>query len=249
MLQAIQEPNPAAPEQDSLRVTQPAEMGQWLRQMREQAVPVVLSGPDGTAYSTRIWSFDAEANRLALAAQPHDPQPQRLVDQDEAWATAFLPEAQLQFELRGLVLVHGADGCALQAHYPRQMLRQQRRQSYRLRLSDRHGPTVRLRHPAMPDMQLALRVLDVSIGGCALLLPPNVPPLEAGTQLNGVRVELDLDTEFRTGIELQVISSQVHAAGHRLGCEWLSMEASAQRALQRYIDNAQKRRRQLAPCR
>ena len=28
----------------------------------------------------------------------------------------------------------------------------------------------------MPDMQLELRVLDVSIGGCALWLPHDLPP-------------------------------------------------------------------------
>jgi c-di-GMP-binding flagellar brake protein YcgR len=45
-------------------------------------------------------------------------------------------------------------------------------------------------------MQLALRVLDVSIGGCALLLPADVPALEPGVTLQGVEIELDADTRF-----------------------------------------------------
>ena len=37
------------------------------------------------------------------------------------------------------------------------------------------------RTAAGPDMQLALRIVDISISGCALLLPSDVPPLTPGT--------------------------------------------------------------------
>jgi c-di-GMP-binding flagellar brake protein YcgR len=109
---------------------------------------------------------------------------------------------------------------------------------------------VRLRHPALPDMPLALRVLDVSIGGCALWLPHDVPPLQAGTRLGEVQVELDIDTRFATALNLQHVSSQSQAerssGGARLGCEWKTLSASAERLLQRWIDRTQQRRRLLS---
>ena len=35
----------------------------------------------------------------------------------------------------------------------------------------------------MPEMALTLRVLDLSLGGCALWCPADVPPLQPGTRL------------------------------------------------------------------
>ena len=81
--------------------------------------------------------------------------------------------------------------------------------------------------PAMPDMPLSLRVLDLSIGGCALLLPEDVPPLEPGSTLHGVRLELDPVTRLPATLQLQHVSS-IHAQsqGLRLGCEMLPMPGS-----------------------
>jgi c-di-GMP-binding flagellar brake protein YcgR len=104
-----------------------------------------------------------------------------------------------------------------------------------------------MRHPSMPEMMLALRVLDVSIGGCALLLPDDVPPMAAGVEIHGVHIELDADTRFGANLKLHhvtVLHSPSRAA--RLGCEFMHVPASTERALQRYIDQTQKRRRLLS---
>jgi len=66
------------------------------------------------------------------------------------------------------------------AELPREVFRFQRRNSFRVRTLPRSSPTMVLRHPGIPDMTLALRVLDVSTGGCALFLPNDVPPLSPG---------------------------------------------------------------------
>jgi c-di-GMP-binding flagellar brake protein YcgR len=94
-------------------------------------------------------------------------------------------------------------------------------------------------------MTLALRVLDLSIGGCALWLPRDVPPLQAGTQIAGVMLALDAETHFTAGITLQHVSAQGGDGGSRLGCEWRKLDPSAERALQRWIDRSQQRARLL----
>ena len=105
----------------------------------------------------------------------------------------------------------------------------------------------------MPDMPLALRILDVSIGGCALWLPADVPPLQAGTELG----ELRLRARRRDAVRLRghaaarvVVGRRRpqpcrRAGGKRVGCEWRPLGGHAERALQRWIDQAQKRRRRL----
>jgi len=87
-------------------------------------------------------------------------------------------------------------------------------------------------------------VLDVSIGGCALFLPEDVPMLEPGVLLNGVDLDLDADTHIVAPLRLQHVTSlHLEARGVRLGCELVNASNESLRALQRYIDQTQKRRR------
>jgi flagellar brake protein len=106
------------------------------------------------------------------------------------------------------------------------------------------APIALLRHPQIPDMQLELRVLDVSLTGCALLLPHDVPPIEPGTLFNRVRVELDALTLLDTGLRLHHVSSLDHRdQGMRLGCSFAGIAGDSLRALQRYVNHAQRKRR------
>jgi c-di-GMP-binding flagellar brake protein YcgR len=110
----------------------------------------------------------------------------------------------------------------------------------------RNTPVAKVRHPMIPDMALSLRVLDVSIGGCALFLPDDVPPLQPGVVLNGVQIELGLDTRLTTSLRLQHVTSlNQEAKGVRLGCEIVDPSADTLRSLQRYINQTQRRARAL----
>jgi c-di-GMP-binding flagellar brake protein YcgR len=112
-----------------------------------------------------------------------------------------------------------------------------------VRTVERQAPVARLRHPAIPEMTLALRVIDVSLGGCALWLPDDVPPLAAGTLLAEVGVTLDVATHFVAALRLQHVSALAPGMpGKRLGCEW-ELSGAAERSLQRFVDQAQRRRR------
>ena len=60
---------------------------------------------------------------------------------------------------------------ALSCAFPQVVYRFQRRSSFRVRPILRSSPVARLRHPDLPELDLSLRVLDVSLGGCALFVP------------------------------------------------------------------------------
>lgn len=228
------------------RIQQQREIQSLLRQLVTDTTPVHLTGPD-VSLTTVVWTLDTAQGRLNFSADPDSPQLQRLLELGEITCVAYLDAVKLQFDVGQMVLVRGAKTCALQSDMPREMYRFQRRSSFRVRTHGRGTPTALLRHPSMPDMQLGLRVLDVSIGGCALLLPGDVPPLAGGIEIRGVRIELDPDTRFDTNLLLHhvtVIQNQSPAS--RLGCEFIHVQPAAQRALQRYIDQTQKRRRLLS---
>jgi len=230
------------------RCEHPREVLTLLRELRDGAVPVALSAPGGAGLTATVWTLDGERQRMALDVEPSDPQLAQLVEANEATAVAYLDAVKLQFDLQDLVLVRSPRATALQAGLPRCVYRFQRRASYRVRTLDRSAPTAQLRHPAMPEMRLALRVIDVSIGGCALLLPDDVPPLPLGVTVHDVRLRLDDDTLLEVSLRLQHATSLGTAGrpGLRLGCELLRLDPTSERTLQRYIDHIQRRRRLLS---
>jgi c-di-GMP-binding flagellar brake protein YcgR len=229
------------------RCDHPREVMALLRQLRDGATPVALSGPGGANLGATVWTVDGDRQRLAFDVEPGDTQLPGLVERNEATAVAYLDAVKLQFDLHDLVLVRSPRATALQACLPRCLYRFQRRNSYRVRTLDRGTPSAHLRHPALPDMQLVLRIIDLSIGGCALMLPDKVPPLPLGVTLRGVRLALDTGTQLDVTLRLHHASSVLsNAPGLRLGCELLQLDAGTERALQRYIDQTQKRRRLLS---
>ncbi len=231
----------------AFRIDRPAEIGALLRLLLDGSTPVQLCTPDGAHMNLALWTVDVAQRRLSFGVQADHPMTQRLVQADEVSALAYLDAVKLQFELDHLLLVRGAHAAALQCALPRRLYRFQRRGGFRVRATQRPTPQVRLRHPCMPDIVLKLRVLDMSIGGCALLLPGDVPPLPAGLSLTRVCVELDADTQFHCGLQIHHVSSfQATGGAVRVGCEFVKLDAQHGRALQRYIDHAQKRRRLLA---
>jgi flagellar brake protein len=232
---------------DDFRVTSPVEITAMLRQLADGNVHVSLNAPSGTSITATVWTVDAQRGLVSFSMLPDEPQIDALVECDEATVVGFLDSIKLQFDVSDLVLVHRGNEAALNAAFPRELFRFQRRNGFRVQPMLRTSPVAKLRHPMIPDMQLALRVLDVSIGGCALFLPNDVPTLDPGVLLNGVSLELDADTRVSTGLRLQHVTSlNPESGGVRLGCEMVSPGHDGLRALQLYIDHTQKRRRLLA---
>ncbi len=231
---------------DDFRISVRPELLAMLKRLADGNVLVNLNGSDGTVYTTTLWSIDATRNVLSFTADDTS-QVQDLIDAEDAVAVAYLDSVKLQFDAQGLVLVHG-NSCVLTCAMPREMFRFQRRHAYRVRPLLRATPTANMRHPMIPDMQLALRVLDLSIGGCALFLPDDVPPLQPGVLLNGVQLDLDVDTRIVTSLRLQHVTAiNPDSRGVRLGCEIACPTSEVTRNLQRFIDQTQKRQRLLAP--
>ena len=184
---------------------------------------------------------------IAFDVEPGDPNLPSLVEADELTAVAYLDAVKLQFDMHDLVLVRSPRATALQARLPACIYRFQRRSAFRVRTLDRGAPMARLRHPGLPDLQLSLRILDISIGGCALMLPAGVPPLPPGLEMGGVLLDLDTDTLLQVTLRIQHATSvQGLHTGLRLGCALIRPDSSCLRTLQRYIDQTQKRRRLLS---
>lgn len=229
------------------RCETPAEVQALLLELRDTAGPTVLSGPDGAALSASLWTVDPAMQRISFDVEGGHPALEPLVGGNECTAVAYLRSVKLQFDLDDLMLVRGRRGTALQARLPALLYRFQRREAFRVRSLDRPCAVVELRHPAMPEMLLALRVLDISTSGCALQVPPDVPPLPLDIVVDGAQLALDLGTRLPVSLHLLHASSLGQQAdGLRLGCALVAPEPDTVRLLQRHVDQLQRKRRLLA---
>lgn len=226
----------------AFRIEHPSEILALLRRLRDTAVPIVLAAPAGVSARTILWAVDVGTHRIGFHADEEQPAWEALVQTNEALAVGYLDHVKVQFELDHLLLVRGSQGRVLQASMPHVVHRFQRRDSFRVR-PGAGGPTCTMRHPSIPDMRLELRIVDLSVGGCSLLMPSDMPELRPGLVLYGVQVELDPATAFVAGIELHHIASMDGEGGQRIGCAWQGLDPIAERALQCYVNQTQKQQR------
>lgn len=230
----------------SFRLDAPLEIQALLRELQAQRSPLTLSIPSGETCSATLIEVDARRGVIDLDSSASPERLRTLLASDEVQAQAFLDNIRLQFDVEGLVMVQGSAGAMLQANLPRPLFRFQRRQAYRVQPTGNAYPFAKFEHPDPAVGLLRLRVLDVSIGGLALLLPPELPPLEPGLLIEQVRLELDRDTRLETSLRLQHVSALQNPADFlQLGCAFVQLPPLALRDLQRFIDQTQKRRRLL----
>lgn len=212
-----------------------------LRRLIAESTPLHLSAPGGALLATRLLVHDGARRRVDLdLADATAAQLQPLLVAPQVLAAGYLDGAHLQFELQGLRLAWGSVGCALQANLASQVLRINRRHSHRIR--PRGTPTAHLHHPRHPAMALALPILDLGLGGCALLQPHEQPPLPPGDFIRPVHLELGEHTRLELTLELLHATCMSDCGvGLRLGCRFVDMTAATLDALSSYLKRIQSR--------
>lgn len=230
---------------DDYRITSTIEIFDLLRQVEASRTLVTLSSPEGHSYATLIWHIEPERGTVSFSGESNHAGLRALLESEEVTAVAYLDSIKLQFDLEGLVLVHG-DQHIINARYPRELYRFQRRTSFRVRPPVSALPTAHFPHPLHPKTTLALRVLDVSLGGMALFLPDDNPTIPDGTRIPSCSLRLDDDTWLDVTFVMRH-ATPVHPETHgsRLGCEFVNL-GQAERDLQYYINQTQKRQLALA---
>lgn len=227
---------------DEFRITSPREIGLMLKQLCDGGVQLNLNASDGSVVSATLWSVDSGHASMGFNVNPDDPALQALVECQEAVIVGYLDSIKVQFDAGHMVLVRGARTSILNCGWPRELFRFQRRGAFRVRPLMRSAPTARFAVGEFDETEIALPVLDVSIGGCALFLPDDMAPIKPGVVLRHVYVEIDADTRFHVDLRLHHVTSiNADAKGVRLGCEFLRPDSNTLRALQHFIDSTQKR--------
>lgn len=253
---------------EDFRLDAPGEIQSWLRELLQTGSRVQLSTPDGALLHTVLLALDAPHGTLTFEGSVDPTLTPALVASKGVTATAYLDKIKLEFEVTGLRASRSQGGDVLIAALPKRLYRFQRRQAYRVQSAGQLYPALRL---TQPD-GLRIRVVNVSGGGLALQWPQASakgdavgatsggaadtassaapsgapvtmpPPPQAGTTLTGT-LELEREVSFSALLRVQHVTPGEGSAPHQLGCAFVSLAPSAARALQVFIDQAQKRER------
>jgi flagellar brake protein len=228
------------------RMTSSVEIRAMLTRICDGSISLVLNTTDGTDFTVRPWVIDSARSAISMMfdGDKDDPRLQRLLQSSQVIAVGVIDNVKIQFDVAGLVLVQGNNSSALRCAMPREVFRFQRRDSFRVRPPVRSAPAARLAHPGMPGM---LRILDVSMGGCALFMPGATSPVTAGTVLRDTQLDLEVNVRVTTDLRIQHVSElNAEATGMKLGCQFINASSSSLRNLQNYIAQTQKRARLVA---
>jgi c-di-GMP-binding flagellar brake protein YcgR len=233
------------------RVESPVEIAEILKRLADASIMLTLSTPSGDSVMATVWSMDPQRDLLSLSVGASEEAVRRVLAGGEVVAVGYNESIKLQFILSGADLTRGDTHLTLNTGFPKLVFRFQRRDSFRVRPLMNASPVALIAHPAKPSLKAELRVLDVSIGGVALLLPDSVPPIEAEARISQALITLDGDTRLRVDLIVRRVSrlgddGKGGDKGLRLGCEMVRLGGQDERALQRYIDLTQRRRRMLA---
>lgn len=158
----------------------------------------------------------------------------------------------LQFEAQPLQRVEHQGVLALAAPLPRAMLRLQRREFFRLKPPTPtwwcelpRSAIVPLSPQEAEQVKLKLRVLDLSVGGVALLFPPDVPTPAHGTQVPSARLILPPMEWLETAMEVRNVlpldtPGPAKAVPMRVGLRFVGMPTAVANRLYRYLFELQR---------
>lgn len=153
---------------------------------------------------------------------------------------------QIHIEFNGTMLQSAKFGeeAVFQVAIPKDMLRLQRRQAYRLSISVVNPLTCLIDLPE--GRTLEATIVDISIGGIGILAYEGKGLLHTNETYHGCRIELPGAGTY--ALSLQVCSTmdvtlRNGRTTYRAGCKFIDLPASVETEIQRYINRVERERR------
>lgn len=230
---------------ERFKVTHPAEIERILRSvMGKRSLVTACSENNRDFLVTTLIKVDPDARALYFGAGP-DPAIDRalMASAEVAFNTAH-DQVRVLFKTPALTQVELDGERVLRAEFPRELLRFQRREYYRL-------PTP-MSQPVkclmdVDGILLDTVVLDISIGGLGVLAYSQEAKLKEGDVCHGCRLSLPGAGNFIVSLRVRAVYEQVMKNGiatRRVGCQFIDLPASVETDIQRYIIRVERERRQ-----
>lgn len=234
-------PEPESPELERFAIYSQSEIVGLLRQLSERQVLVTLYYDQVAGFAvSNVLEVNAGFDELLLDCSADPAARQAILTSQQLVMVAFLDNVKLQCTVGPAAAVKHRARSVFRVGLPQQMLRMQRRNHLR-----RQPPAGR---PAMclvpsPDGEgqyESLRVLDLSIGGLAVLAHPVKFELPTEGDIEQCYLDLPDVGQITVTLRLRYIDpvsvDGAQQPARRCGCEFVDLSGPAKRLLQRYMN-------------
>lgn len=216
-----------------------------LDELRDRASLVTLYYDNAAGFTVgNVVDVDAESDTVSLDCAGDGDVQRSIGLARDIVVVAFLDSTKIQFTLAGAEPAGHQGRTVFRLRLPSRVLRIQRRVAPRRNPSGGRPATCRVPVPGRPDQYEPARVLDISLGGVAVLATPRLFDL-ARDQVIGP-CHLDLPEVGQIGVSLRVRYMEAwpgEVGGRRCGCEFVELGDGARRSLQRYLARLEATRR------
>ena len=201
-----------------------------------------------SSFITAVLAVSADEGAIILDASPDEQVNAHATAGGEIVCTARLERVRLQFAL-GAVERCPHDGyLALRAPLPDSVLRLQRREFFRLTTPVAAPLMCTIAHEDAQGTRksIPVRVLDISSGGVAVVVPPTEIALAPGMEFDDCRLALPDSEPLAVRITVRNlfhIDRQNGTRVWRAGCEFVGLSNALTARIQRYIFKLERERK------
>lgn len=220
----------------------PAEIARYLGQLRDRGTFLSLHA-DGKTLARPAVLLAMGDDQIILDCEPAVIN--QLAGRTDVAVSTALDQVRIQFDVQQPRRALSNGGAVLAASAPRTMLRLQRRSFFRLTTPRQPALLCRLALDATRDRWLDAQILDISVGGMAIVAPPLEHPFEVNMLFPSCQLALpdgNIDAALRVRNLFQI---SMPGAGRvlRAGCQFDALSGPMGNLLQRYITNIERARR------
>jgi c-di-GMP-binding flagellar brake protein YcgR len=229
-------PETESPELERFWLYSKFEIDALIAHLCDDRVPMtVYWGRDGECAVTQIMKVDAVCDQVHFDL-PNQPQLQaRLLAADDVVCVAFIESVKIQFAIGAPRRSSDGRYPTFLSSLPERVLRLQRREYYRVRTPENLSASCLVPYSGDRTQYESLRVLDLSVGGLAMLAYPRLFDPSVTAVID--RCYLDLPGVGTVTVRLRVAHVDISADGlsRRCGCEFVDLSPQARMMLQRYV--------------
>ena len=223
------------------------QIAQLLQELIDNRCLISAHTGGGHSFMTAVLRVDEDNERIVLDASPDADANRRALAAERVQCVTVLDHIRIQFALAGLSSAQEKSHPALSAPIPKEMLRLQRREFFRLKVPLAHELTCVLAAEdlARKPVQVSTRVIDIGGGGIAVMVAPTAAELVIGGTLPECRLSLPDGDPIELTLEVRNITRQTQRNGTeqlRVGLRFADLPRNAEARIQRYIFNTERER-------
>lgn len=241
-------PEPESPELERFAVYSKVEIAAMLRQLRDEGVLVTayFDGAPGFAV-TVVLDVNEDFDEVIFDNASDERAQKRLLASKRIVFVGFLDHVKIQF----VAPLAAACACpsrpAFRIRLPDQVLRLQRREFFRVRPPLSRPATCLVPNGEGSKQYESLRVLDVSVGGLAVLTYPETFELPTGKVVENCVLDLPGVGSVAVSLNVRHVDPlPKDDKARRCGCEFVDMAPQAHLMLQRYVNRIDAENRKVA---